>query len=444
VKRFIAATTALAGLSACSGAAGTPPAPPALSDATAQSLRSAVAAPLHRRASTPIQHVVFVIQENRSFNNLFMGYPGATTATSGLNSSGQTIPLAPVSLAAKKDIEHLSADFFAACDGNPPGQNCKMDGWNNEIYGPANFPYAYVPRKQVKPYWDMAGQYVLADNMFASNIDASFVAHQYAVAAYASGAVDLPTGTWGCGGGGSDTVNTLNQDRSYGSPIAPCFDNVSLAQELDAAGLPWRYYVTESSGGVWDGFQAISPIYNGPDWTADTVNPSTQFLTDVANGNLAAVTWITPSEQDSDHSSSDSKKGPSWVASVVNAVGNSKFWNDTAIFVMWDEWGGWYDPVAPPYEDYDGLGFRVPLLVISPYAKQGYVSHVQYETASVLRFIEDDFGLAQMAAADARANDPAGDCFNFSQQPRAFKKIAAEVPASVFVRERTGAPPDDE
>ena len=116
---------------------------------------------------------------------------------------------------------------------------------------------------------------------------------------------------------------------------------------------------------------------------------------------------------------------------MVNAVGNSKFWNNTAIFVMRDEWGGWYDPVAPPYADYDGLGLRVPLLVISPYAKQGYVSHVQYETASVLRLIEDDFGLAQMAAADARANDPAGDCFNFSQQPRAFRSRSGSAGAGI-------------
>ena len=83
-------------------------------------------------------------------------------------------------------------------------------------------------------------------------------------------------------------------------------------------------------------------------------------------------------------------QGPAWVASVVNAVGESQFWNSTAIFIIWDDWGGWFDPVQPVYEDYDGLGFRVPLIVISPYAKKGYVTHVQYETASVVRFIEDN------------------------------------------------------
>ena len=120
---------------------------------------------------------------------------------------------------------------------------------------------------------------------------------------------------------------------------------------------------------------------------------------------------------------------------MVDTVGKSKFWDSTAIFVQWDDWGGLYDHVPPPYEDYDGLGFRVPLLVISPYAKHDYVSHVQYETASVLRFAEDLFGLGQLAAADKRANSPALDCFDFSQKPRPFVKIKAPLPAKFFMHQ---------
>jgi phospholipase C len=130
---------------------------------------------------------------------------------------------------------------------------------------------------------------------------------------------------------------------------------------------------------------------------------------------------VTSGCYDSDHSSCTSTHGPDWVASIVNAVGSSPFWDSTAIFVMWDEWGGWYDHVVPPYADYDGLGFRVPLLVISPYAKRGYVSHVQYEHGSILRFVEDRFGLARLAASNGRANSPAQDCFDFGRRPRAFK-----------------------
>jgi phospholipase C len=105
---------------------------------------------------------------------------------------------------------------------------------------------------------------------------------------------------------------------------------------------------------------------------------------------------------------------------------------------MWDEWGGWYDHVPPPFEDYDGLGFRVPLLVISPYAKADYVSHVQYEHGSLLRFAEDQFNLGRLSAADTRANSPATDCFDFTQKPRKFKPFASTLNANYFIH----APPD--
>ncbi len=166
-------------------------------------------------------------------------------------------------------------------------------------------------------------------------------------------------------------------------------------------------------------------IRYGPDWAADVVAPSQQFIADVGKGYLAGVTWITPSCYNSDHAGCLGKGGPAWVTSLVNAVGESQFWDTTAIFVMWDEWGGWYDHVAPPTLDYDGLGFRVPLVVVSPYAKKNYVSHVQYEHGSILRFAEDTFGLAQLAASDARATSPAADCFDFSKPPRKFKPFAA-------------------
>jgi phospholipase C len=181
-------------------------------------------------------------------------------------------------------------------------------------------------------------------------------------------------------------------------------------------------------------YQADRKIYNGPDWKADVVNPPSQFLTDVAGGKLANVTWIAPTLKTSDHAGVRANQGPAWVASIVDAIGKSPFWNSTAIFVFWDDWGGWFDPVQPVYEDYDGLGFRVPLMIVSPYAKQGYVTHVQYETSSVLRFIEGNFGLPQLAASDARANDPASDAFDYQQKPRKFKKIPGAMPLKYWVR----------
>jgi phospholipase C len=247
---------------------------------------------------------------------------------------------------------------------------------------------------------------------------------------------------WRCGGGASDVVHTLTQERKYGPTIPACFDNQTLADELDGAGLSWRFYAgaLNTTGGLWSGLAAIRHIRFGPDWK-NVISPPSQFLTDVKGGTLSSVTWITPSWQNSDHASTLSATGPHWVTAVVNAIGRSPFWNTTATFIMWDDWGGWYDHVAPPRVDYDGLGIRVPLLVISPYAKKGYVTHVQYEHGSILRFIEDNWGLAHLAASDSRANNPANDAFDWTAPPRPFKPFAARLPDSYFLNQQDARSP---
>lgn len=404
--------------------------------------------------TTPIKHVVFIIQENRSFNNLFMNYPGATTAAYGYDSHGKKVRVRPRNLWSKWDPAHNSAAFFTDCHGKGeiPGTKCLMNGWNKERSepgAPPNLAYAYVPQSQIAPYWALAHQYVLADDMFASNIDGSFVSHQYAIAAFAEHAVDYPVAAWGCEGGASDTVTTLTKMRRIGKPIVACFNDPTIASESDAAGLAWRFYADSiyAGGGIWSAYQANRPVYDGPEWQTNVINPPAQFLADIANDKLAAVTWITPTWGDSDHPPA-TKGGPAWIASVVDAIGSSKYWKSTAIFIMWDDWGGWFDPAKPPFEDYDGLGFRVPLLVVSPYALKGSVTHTQYETASVLRFIEDNFGLGQLAKSDARANDPAGDSavFDFRQNPRRFKKIAGSMPATYWLenQRKPSQPPPGE
>ncbi len=400
---------------------------------------------LSRTGAGKITHVVYVVQENRSFNDLFQGYPGAYTVPSGKNSHGKTIALEPVSLKYKYDIDHSARAMFAACNGTGklPGTHCRMNGFDKEVLydAPPDGQYAYVPHKESAPYFAMAHEWALADHMFQSQVDESFEGHQYVIAAQDHASVNLPNGPWGCEPGPSDTVNTLTKDRAYGQPQLPCFDYQTLGDELDAAGLSWRFYSSrygshQGDSAVWSAYQAVKHIYEGPDWKNDVITPQKRFLQDVPAGKLAAFTWITPICPNSDHVNCGGGFGPSWVASIVNAIGESKFWDSTAIFVQWDDWGGLYDPVAPPYEDYDGLGFRVPLLVISPYAKKNYVSHVQYETASVLRFAEDLFGLGQLAAADKRAASPAGDCFDFTRKPRAFVPIHAPKDANFFLREQ--------
>jgi phospholipase C len=406
---------------------------------------------INATGSGKITHVIYIVQENRSFNNLFQGYPGAKTVSTGKNSYGQTITLQPITLETVFEVDHSAQAMFAACNGTGtlPGTDCQMNGFNNEgaYGGPANPQYTYVEHSESKPYFDMAHEWVVADRMFQSHLDESFVSHQYIIAAQAQSSVNLPDSLlWGCAGGASDVVGTISQDRNlYAGYQQACFDYTTLGDELDKAKLTWRFYAARygndqgGNGGTWSGYQAVRHIFYGPDWKKDVKSPNYKFITDVRKGELANFTWITPECPESDHEQCGGGYGPSWVSAIVNTVGQSKFWDSTAIFVQWDDWGGFYDPVPPPYEDYDGNGFRVPLLVISPYAKKNFVSHKHYETASVLRFAEDLYGLSHLAAADARANSPATDCFDFTQSPRPFVAIKAPHPAKFFLRHKFGS-----
>jgi phospholipase C len=387
-----------------------------------------------------IEHVVYVVQENRSFDDMFQGYPGADTVSSGKDSMGGRINLQSVSLKTQYEIDHSAFAMFTACHGRGklPGTKCRMDSFDreNQYGGPEHGQYAYVPRVESKPYWDMAHEWVLTDRTFASQLDESFVAHQYIIASQAQSSVDVPDLYWGCGGDKTDRVQTITRKRTYGPVQRPCFNYETLGDELDQSGLTWRFYTSHyqvPTSGLWSGYQAVRHIFHGPDWKTDVITPQKQFLTDVRAGKLANFTWITPLCADSDHPICGSGLGPSWVTSVVNAVGESRFWKTTVIFVQWDDWGGLYDHVPPPYKDYDGLGFRVPLIVIAPYAKKNYVSHVQYETASVLRFAENLFGLGQLSASDARATSPAADCLDFSQRPRPYAPIKAPKDKTFFL-----------
>ncbi len=423
-----------------------------------------------------IDHVVIIVQENRSFNDLFYGFPGAKTKKYGYDSKNQRIKLKPIGLATSWDLEHNAEGFEAACNGtgSVPGTDCRMNGFDNETWTcgtasqpkcPIKYPpYSYVPQYQTGPYFAMAQQYVLADEMYASNFDASsYVSHQYIIAAQAGAAINYPLSNWGCPGGPPDLVYTTNAQRGYGPQVEDCFDYTTLGDELDTAGQPWAFYAApvqsgpggscgasriegnsyKESNGIWSAYQAVKHICYGSDWSQDVISPQTKFFTDVQNGNLRAVTWIVPTCANSDHPGCNSDTGPSWVTSLVNAIGESQFWDSTAIFVFWDDYGGFYDPEPPAYVDYDGLGGRIPMLIISPYAKQGFVSHVHYEHGSILKFVEDRFGLAPLSASDTRATSPASDSFNFSQSPRAFVPISSKYGKSFFLHQPIDLRPPD-
>ncbi|MGB6521987.1 MAG: alkaline phosphatase family protein [Candidatus Cybelea sp.] len=413
--------------------------------------KAAVPDPRHRFAlgSAAISHVVIIIQENRTVDNLFNALPGADTAQAGQNSTGQSIALQPELLTAPYDLSHRhpawTADYANGSMNGFAKEPSKCKRGSSCLRADVR-AYAYVPPEEVQPYYRMAQTYTFADKMFETNQGPSFPAHQYLISgtsAIADGsdllASENPHTSAGKPAGGCDsppgaTVAVIDRRGDEGQSVYPCFARTALMNELDAAGLTWHYYQQNAGPGLWNAVDAIRPIWHTPGY-ANVIYPSAQVLTDISNGKLANVTWITPSGKSSDHAGATDGSGPSWVASIANAIGASPYWRSTAIFVVWDDWGGWYDHVKPPlYNSYE-LGFRVPLLVISPFAKRGYISHTQHEFGSILHFTEENFGLPSMGTTDARADD-LSDCFNFGQTPIPFVAIPAPLRAQYFRNQR--------
>ncbi len=389
---------------------------------------------------TPIQHVVIIMQENRSFDNFFNGFPGADTVQTGM-SDGTPVPLQSITLADPRGLDHSHTTWWHQWN------NGAMDGF---IWGRATdlyLPYSYVPQSEILPYWTLAQRYTLGDRMFQSNTGPSFVAHQYMIAAQSGRAAENPSGTiWGCDASSGDRVALIGPNGTDLPGVYPCFDYQTMADLLDAKGITWRYYAPGNGGDsffVLSAFQAIRHIRFGSDWSTNVISPETRVLTDIASGQLASVTWIVPSLAHSDHPSSASAEGPDWVASIVNAIGASKYWNSTAIFISWDDWGGWYDHVPPPQVDAMGLGFRVPVLVVSPYARKGYVSHVTHEFSGFLSYIESIFGLPSLGARDATA-DNFSDCFDYTQAPKPYIQIRTQHSPEYLIHEKASGPPDDD
>jgi phospholipase C len=396
---------------------------------------------LASRPSDPIKHIVVIMQENRTFDNFFHGFPGADSAESGMN-KGMVVTLSPVPLAETYDLNHSHPSWWDAWD------NGLMDGFAQTQTDPPLFAYSYVPSSQIQAYWTMATQYTLADRMFQSNTGPSFIAHQYMIAGQSGGADENPvpsTAPWGCDAPAGTTTPLIGPNGTDLPGVFPCFDYQTMADLLDANGITWRYYAPANPppiGSTSSAYEAIRHIFYGNEWKND-ISPQTQVLTDIANGDMAQVTWIVPDWLHSDHPGNNSNEGPDWVASIVNAIGASPFWNSTAIFIMWDDWGGWYDHVVPQAIDNMGPGFRVPLIVVSPYAKHGYVSHQVYETAAPLTFMEKNFGLPNLGARDATAND-LSDCFDYSQKPTPYVAIQTKVTADTLLHEKPSGLPDDD
>jgi phospholipase C/sugar lactone lactonase YvrE len=421
-------------------------------------------------------HVVIVVQENRTPDNLFgsnPGFePGVDIAVSGVNSQDQNVPFTPVALANCYDVGHSHLSFQQAYNGGA------MNGFALEEVGPSpgcvpgpNPQFRYVDNSSgtIQPYFDLATQYGFANRMFQSNQGPSFPAHQFLISGTSAPSTDStlfasdnPAGvSTGCASKPGTLVNMINPEGVY-STMFPCFEHGTLIDLLEGAGLTWRYYAATPQT-IWTAPNAISSLCNaetvrgkpactGSAWANVILKPA-QVLTDAKKCNLADVSWVTPTGQNSDHPAGNTGGGPSWVASIVNAIGNSKcgYWKNTAILITWDDWGGWYDHV-PPYRigQSNGwgqsyvYGFRVPLLVVSPYTPAGYVDNTDHDFGSMLRFVETNFGLGLIGPgiyADSYADDLM-DFFPLSS-PRGFTMIPAQYDADHFIRSREKPTPPD-
>jgi phospholipase C len=402
------------------------------------------------RGKDPIKHIIFIVDENRSFDNFFGKYPGADGTTTGqiwVNGQTKTIPLKPGIDVAPHDIEHGFVAGLLSIDGG------KMDGFNRVLYGNDLTGYTEFSRSQLPNYYRYADRFVLADHFFTSAFGPTNPEHVYTVAADGYGLVD----NFSAGGTGSTSGfycdspdmsveafqrNISSADKqqimawedqlgghypSYIYKIAAfwhkqrnCFDLPTLPDELTRAGITWKYYADTQN--IYNALEEVKHIRFGPEWK--NVQSPDQLIKDLRSHHLPQVSWVNPPVSYNEHPGSGVSvcAGENWTVQQVNAVMHSPYWKDTAIVQVWDDFGGFYDHVPPPHLDYMGLGPRAPALIISPWTRRGtnpdggYIDHTTYEFGSVLAFIEKTFGLKPLTVRDAKA-DPLSGAFDFTHAP---------------------------
>ena len=396
-----------------------------------------------------IDHVVVVIQENRTVDNLFNGYPGADTVTRG--KSGNTyVALKEVPLEPNAGADHSYAGFVADYNGG------RMNGFARNAKGKLQGAYEYVRHSDVANYWSLAQRFTLADEVFQMNMGPSFAAHVNLVAAqggYPMAVAGNPHGHGALPGClGTEQVIYVDMRMPYPSPQSygpACTEVQTIFDLLDAKHVSWRYYAPSGGFGLqyWSAPDYVQHIALGPD-RQNLVNPETRILDDIRNDKLPSVSYVVPRSCTSDHphgGKSDPLAGPKWVTAITNAIGTSSYWSHTLILVTWDDWGGFYDHVPPRVVGADQLGFRVPLLAISAYpATPGAVDHRARTQASVLSAIESVFGLPSLGQLDAQSDNLAAD-FRFDRAPIRY---GAPLPSSTAAPPSgncpiTGASPDD-
>jgi phospholipase C len=432
------------------------------------------AAPAHAATGIhKIRHVVIIMQENRSFDSYFGTYPGAD-GIPGLAGNPGIVPCIPDPKAGNCQRPfhdpnlvnfggpHAYADAVADINAG------KMDGFIGEEQ--KNCPEAdnyhvncsstdvmgYHDQREIPNYWSYARNYVLGDHMFESAASYSAVAHLYLVSAWsAQCATLLDPSSCQSDVAGTDQTQTVVPMPNPVTPFASAwpakhYDWTDLTYLLHQHGVSWGYFL---DGGTVpdcpDGAMACAPRPQSVEFPGfwnplpmfDTVQQDRQlgdiqdvshFRSAAVGGTLPAVSWVIPNQADSDHPNATLADGQAYVTTLINDVMTGPDWSSTAIFLAWDDWGGFYDHVVPPTVDALGYGLRVPSLVISPYARTGYVDHQTLSFDAYLKFIEDDFlgGQRLDPTTDGRP-DPRPDVrenaaqlgdlrrdFNFRQRPR--------------------------
>jgi phospholipase C len=386
-----------------------------------------------------IKNVIVVIFENRSFDNMFQFLDHSQANIANISgtaySYGTPVTLQSQTLAASTyDVGHSHSDFLRDYDQTSTGP--KNDGWPTGT----DTAYAYVPKSEVQPDLDIANEFAISDNFFHGITAPTFPSHVEIGGASTYGVIDNPSDeVWGCDASPGTTTglfdpNMPNQEDPTGGPF-PCFDELSIFDLLDRGGISWFSY-DEPQGVTPTGNENIPGFYRqiryGPDWTTKIGTSDAEILTALVAGGatstlpgdtglgaggpttLPQVSFVIPDDASTDHAGTPSL-GPMYLEALVNAFGESSYFNNTLMIITWDDWGGWYDHVTPPVRpNGTNLGFRKPIIFVGGLVKKGivangvqeaYVSHVQTEDASIAKTIEDIYHLGSLGQDDVGAND---------------------------------------
>jgi phospholipase C len=385
----------------------------ALAAALAAATVSRAATPTPHLPKTPIQHFVTLLQENHTYDNYFGMYPRGNGLPPNV-----CVPIHPrkphgrcvrpfhlgSNGVSPADPDHSSSTARLQFDhGHMNGFVSALDDRNQD----GRLAMGYRNGDDLPYYWNLADQYVLYDRFFSSAMTGSFLNHIY----------------WVSGGPGPGLDHLPPHGFRH---LTTIFDR------LQAAGVSWKFYVqnynphlnyrtvnqfpgNRASQVIWVPLLSIPRYLDTPSLRSH-IAPLSQYYNDVLKGHLPAVSYIVPSGP-SEHPPSSVESGQAFVRSLLNSLIASPDWKSSAFLLAYDDWGGWYDHVRPPQVDQYGYGFRVPALLVSPYAKRGFIDNTTLDFTSILKFIEQNWSLKPLAGRDVHANSIATG-FDFQQRPR--------------------------